>query len=112
MNEAVAMFKSKLKPGAMLVVPWGDKGAAGYDLKTGETIMSPAFPPAEGLVDSLGAGDSFNAALIGSLARGASLSRESISRGSQFNFALTVPGPAGDCRFQEVTIHIALKGLS
>jgi len=75
MTEALNVFKSKLKPGAKLVVPWGDKGATGYDLGTGETITSPAFPPPEGQVDSLGAGDSFNAALIGSLAHGASLSR-------------------------------------
>ena len=76
MKEALGVFKSKLKPGAKLVVPWGDKGAAGYDSKTGESLTSPTFPPPEGLVDSLGAGDSFNAALIGSLAHGASLSRD------------------------------------
>ena len=87
MNEALNVFKSKLKPGAKLVVAWGDKGATGYDLGTGQTITSPAFPPPEGLVDSLGAGDSFNAALIGSLAHGVSLSRESLNQGCKFDFS-------------------------
>ena len=76
MKEALSVFKSKLRPGAKLVVPWGDKGAAGYDSVTGESFTCPPFPPPEGLVDSLGAGDSFNAALIGSLAHGASLNRD------------------------------------
>ena len=76
MKEALSVFKPKLRPGAKLVVPWGDKGAAGYDSETGESFACPPFPPPEGLVDSLGAGDSFNAALIGSLAHGASLNRD------------------------------------
>ena len=75
MREAVEVFKRELKPGAKLVVPWGDRGAAGYDPATGETFASPAFSPPEGVVDSLGAGDAFNGALVGSLARGVQFRR-------------------------------------
>ena len=80
MNEALNLFKSRLKPGAKLVIPWGDMGATGYDQGTGETTSSPAFPPLEGVVDSLGAGDSFNAALISSFAHGATLTRDIIKQ--------------------------------
>ena len=47
---------------ADLVVGWGDGGAYGLDA-AGNAHASPAFPPAL-LVDTLGAGDTFNAGVI------------------------------------------------
>ncbi len=52
-------------PRADLVVAWGESGAYGLTAG-GEIVHSPAFSP-ERVVDTLGAGDTFNAALIGRL---------------------------------------------
>lgn len=63
---------------ALLICPWGAAGAVALDLSvegagTGEIgiIRSPAFPPASGVVDSIGAGDTFTAAMIAALGGGA-----------------------------------------
>lgn len=58
-------------PQAMLVLPWGDQGA--WAMKGDELLHSPAFPPDE-VVDTLGAGDTFNAGLIHAMASGRALS--------------------------------------
>ena len=58
-------------PGATLVCAWGEKGAYAR-AADGAAIASPAFPPAV-LVDTLGAGDVFNGAIIDGLVRGQSL---------------------------------------
>ncbi|KAI4500314.1 hypothetical protein M0802_004731 [Mischocyttarus mexicanus] len=52
----------KAKWGTVLICAWGDKGAMARTTD-GTTVKSPAFPP-EKIVDSLGAGDTFNAAII------------------------------------------------
>jgi ketohexokinase len=52
-------------PQAVLVIAWGESGAYGLAVD-GEVVHCPAFPP-EQVVDTLGAGDTFNAGLIGSL---------------------------------------------
>ncbi len=67
--QALEILGGKVKPGATLVCPWGECGAAGVD-GSGQLARSPAFPPPEGLVDTVGAGDTFNAALIMELKRG------------------------------------------
>ncbi|MEW6445054.1 MAG: PfkB family carbohydrate kinase [Pseudomonadota bacterium] len=57
-------------PKALLVLPWGDRGAWAMQ---GEIILhSPAFAP-ETVVDTLGAGDTFNAGLIHAMASGRAL---------------------------------------
>merc|ERR1712130_123892 len=66
MQSAIAEFRPKLRQGASLVVAWGESGAAGWNLEEG-LIISPAFPPPGGVLDTLGAGDTFNAAVIGCL---------------------------------------------
>jgi ketohexokinase len=58
---------------ADLVVAWGEAGAYGLT-RYGEIVHSPAFPP-ERVMDTLGAGDTFNAGLIGNLARGEGLTK-------------------------------------
>ncbi|RKZ93432.1 MAG: ketohexokinase [Candidatus Parabeggiatoa sp. nov. 1] len=52
-------------PQARLICAWGTKG--GYALETNGTLLySPAFPPPQ-VVDTLGAGDTFNAGILDSL---------------------------------------------
>lgn len=52
---------------------WGDQGACAYDQAEDRTVVSGAFPPAGGVVDSLGAGDTFVACVVGALKRGLDL---------------------------------------
>lgn len=57
-------------PRAILVLPWGDQGA--WALQGDQLLHSPAFPPAK-VVDTLGAGDTFNAGLIHAMLSGRAL---------------------------------------
>ncbi len=60
-----------LAPGATLVCAWGEVGAHALS-RDGEAFSSPAFPPPR-LVDTIGAGDVFNAAIVHGLVTGQSL---------------------------------------
>ncbi|HQU16498.1 MAG TPA: PfkB family carbohydrate kinase [Gammaproteobacteria bacterium] len=55
-------------PAEWLVCAWGAEGAAALD-RRGGAVRSDAVPPAR-VVDTLGAGDVFNAAVIDGLVRG------------------------------------------
>jgi len=57
----------RLAPNAHLVCTWGTKGAYALDMD-GTLLHSPAYPPSP-VVDTLGAGDTFNAGIINSLCR-------------------------------------------
>ncbi|XP_029005973.1 ketohexokinase isoform X4 [Betta splendens] len=61
----------RVKPGAVLICAWAEKGADALGAD-GFIIHSDAFPP-ETLVDTLGAGDTFNAAVIYTLSNGGGL---------------------------------------
>ena len=62
---------SAQKLNAMISCTWGEKGASAID-SDGKLFHAPAFTPAL-VVDTLGAGDTFNASMINQLLRGHSL---------------------------------------
>ena len=72
-TEALELFKGQLKSKAKIIYPWGDKGATAFDFETGQCFNSPACPPENGIVDTLGAGDTFNGSVIGALNSGMDL---------------------------------------
>ncbi|NXV81890.1 KHK Ketohexokinase, partial [Atlantisia rogersi] len=69
--EALRGLRGRLQPGATLICAWAEAGADAMG-PSGELVHSDAFPP-ETLVDTLGAGDTFNAAVIFALSAGISL---------------------------------------
>ncbi|KAM8917381.1 ketohexokinase isoform 3-T6 [Spinachia spinachia] len=70
-GAAVKGLCGRLKPGAVLVCAWAEEGADALG-PSGSVVHSDAFPP-ETLVDTLGAGDTFNSAVIYTLSNGGSL---------------------------------------
>ncbi|KAL6112330.1 khk [Pungitius sinensis] len=68
---ALKGLRGRLKPGAVLVCAWAEEGADALG-PDGSVVHSDAFPP-ETLVDTLGAGDTFNSAVIYTLSNGGSL---------------------------------------
>jgi len=58
-------------PQAILILPWGERGAWALS-KNNQLHHSPAFPPIE-VIDTLAAGDTFNAGLIHAMLCGRSL---------------------------------------
>lgn len=73
-EEAVKEFYSQVnvvKPEVKVVCAWGEVGAFGMD-SSGEIVSSCSYPPVK-VVDTLGAGDTFNAGVIFSLRQGRTL---------------------------------------
>uniref|UniRef100_A0A3Q3X427 Carbohydrate kinase PfkB domain-containing protein n=1 Tax=Mola mola TaxID=94237 RepID=A0A3Q3X427_MOLML len=70
-EAALKGLYSRVKQGAVLICAWAEKGADALG-PDGWVVHSDAFPP-ETLVDTLGAGDTFNAAVIYVLSKGGSL---------------------------------------
>ncbi|XP_061584744.1 ketohexokinase isoform X1 [Cololabis saira] len=70
-EAALKGLYSRVKKGAVLVCAWAEKGAGALG-PDGVVLHSDAFPP-ETLVDTLGAGDTFNASVIYKLSNGGSL---------------------------------------
>lgn len=66
MQSAVEEIGTKIKPGTILICPWGEDGACAK-CTDGSIITSPAFPP-DRIIDTLAAGDTFVSATIMALA--------------------------------------------
>ncbi|XP_072037867.1 ketohexokinase-like [Amphiura filiformis] len=67
-EAAVKGFHSQCDTTCTIICAWGEHGACAIG-PDGIVVSSPAFPPAK-LVDTLGAGDTFNAAVIHALNKG------------------------------------------
>ena len=72
-KEAIDIFKTKLRAGAILICTWGDKGASGVD-QDGQVHHVQAVHQ-DHVIDTLGAGDTFTATVIASLIKGHGLLR-------------------------------------
>ncbi len=73
MTSLVSGFhREKLDDKAVLICAWGDKGAAGKDAN-GDIVQVSAFPPSNGVIDTIGAGDTFNATVVACLSQGKTL---------------------------------------
>ncbi|XP_040890178.1 ketohexokinase isoform X6 [Toxotes jaculatrix] len=70
-EAALRGLYSRVKQGAVLICAWAEDGADALG-PDGLVVHSDAFPP-EALVDTLGAGDTFNAAVIYALSNGGRL---------------------------------------
>ncbi|XP_028856509.1 ketohexokinase isoform X1 [Denticeps clupeoides] len=82
-NSATSALKglySRVRKGTVLICAWAEEGADALG-PDGKVIHSDAFPP-EALVDTLGAGDTFNASVIYTLSNGGSL-QEALTFGCQ-----------------------------
>ena len=73
--EVVTDFaKSKNLTNKIIICAWGEDGAAGQSTN-GEVFEVPANKPEHGVVDTVGAGDTFNATVVASLSIGLSLEK-------------------------------------
>ncbi|XP_052042200.1 ketohexokinase isoform X2 [Apodemus sylvaticus] len=78
--EALRGLYSRVRKGATLVCAWAEEGADALG-PDGQLLHSDAFPPPR-VVDTLGAGDTFNASVIFSLSKGHSM-QEALRFGCQ-----------------------------
>lgn len=68
-EETVNGISTQTKFTSTVICPWGEHGAVARGCGTMVMCSSPAYPP-EKVVDTLGAGDTFNAGVVFCLSRG------------------------------------------
>ncbi|KAM5253311.1 ketohexokinase isoform 7-T7 [Hipposideros larvatus] len=78
--EALKGLYNRVRKGAVLICAWAEEGADALG-PDGRLLHSDAFPPPR-VVDTLGAGDTFNASVIFSLSQGKSI-QEALRFGCQ-----------------------------
>nr|XP_004669423.1 ketohexokinase isoform X6 [Jaculus jaculus] len=78
--EALRGLYGRVRKGATLICAWAEEGADALG-PDGQLLHSDAFPPPR-VVDTLGAGDTFNASVIFSLSKGSSM-QEALRFGCQ-----------------------------
>ncbi|XP_019496202.1 PREDICTED: ketohexokinase isoform X7 [Hipposideros armiger] len=78
--EALKGLYNRVRKGAVLICAWAEEGADALG-PDGRLLHSDAFPPPR-VVDTLGAGDTFNASVIFSLSQGKSM-QEALRFGCQ-----------------------------
>ena len=63
---ALRALAPRCRPGALLIATWGGEGAYAWAdwLPSSEPLHAPSVTPSTGLVDTIGAGDSFVAAVV------------------------------------------------
>lgn len=79
-HSALNGLASQVRPGAVIIVPWGEHGSTAR-CSDGTIVKSKAYPP-NLILDTTGAGDTFIAATVFSLSNGKSVA-ESIKLGDQ-----------------------------
>ncbi|XP_003270677.1 ketohexokinase isoform X2 [Nomascus leucogenys] len=79
-EEALKGLYGRVRKGAVLICAWAEEGADALG-PDGKLLHSDAFPPPR-VVDTLGAGDTFNASVIFSLSQGSSM-QEALRFGCQ-----------------------------
>ena len=64
-QQTVEGVSRLVHPKALVICPWGETGAKAIDNQNKQFVYSsPVFPPKDGVVDTLGAGDTFLSATL------------------------------------------------
>jgi ketohexokinase len=63
-DETIKVIAQRVHSTAIVICPWAESGAKAIDNQNKQICSSPAFKPKTGVVDTLGAGDTFLAATL------------------------------------------------
>jgi len=63
-DETIDVIAKRVHSRAIVICPWAESGAKAIDNKNKQICCSPAFKPKAGVIDTLGAGDTFLAATL------------------------------------------------
>lgn len=63
-DEVMTKLAPKASPNCTVICPWGESGAKAIDNRTNKIVSSPIYSPKTGVIDTLGAGDTFVASTL------------------------------------------------